>query len=149
MLQSSLLRVFLLVALLLVPARAGEVLRCKMCGMDAAKSQTMFVAHQKDKDSESLCSLHCVVILEKLDAGTVFTQLETRDYSSGELMDARKAFYLEESSIIPKGSMAPFLPAFQEKATAEQYARRFQGKVVDYARAVQLAKDFRGRGPGH
>ena len=149
MIKFSIVQTVFLVLVLLLPAQAGEVLRCKMCGMDAAKSQTMFVARPKEGKPESLCSLHCVVILEKLDPTSVFEQVETRDYSSGELIDARKALYLEDSNIIPKGSMAPFLPAFKDRATAEQYSQRFQGKVVDYARAVQLAKDFHPKGSGH
>ncbi len=141
------MRIFLLTLLMLCGATLAEgVVRCRMCGMDANKSQTLFVLHYQDGAVERTCSLHCVVLLEKVgDKGPVAT-IETRDFATGKLCDAKEAVYLGGGTLIPKGSMAPFLAAFSNRVTADQFAAKFKGKVVDYAGALRAVAEFDAKG---
>lgn len=142
------MRILLLTLLLLGGASLAEgVVRCRMCGMDANKSQTLFVLHYKDGAVERTCSLHCVVLLEKVgDKGPV-DSIQTLDFATGQLCDARKASYLVGGTLVPKGSMAPFLPAFSQRKTAEQFAAKFKGKVSDYQDALRAVAEFDAKGP--
>lgn len=123
-------------------AHAKALQRCHMCGMDAAKSQTEFVVHFGDTRLEHTCCLHCVYLLQNFMKDHKVTKLETRDFSSGTLIDAGQAYYLEGSSLIPKGSMAPFLLAFSDKAIAEKYARKYKGSVVGFKEAMDIVAGF-------
>jgi hypothetical protein len=138
------IRVLLTILLVFLPAAgfAKAPHRCHMCGMDSAKSQTEFVALLDDGTEEHTCSLHCVYILEKLNTAHKITNLETRDFTSGSLIDARSAHYMKESSLIPKGSMAPFLFAFSNKEDADKYAQKYKGTIVTFDDAMALAAQF-------
>jgi len=92
--------------------------------MDAAKSQTEFVADLDDGSQEHMCSFHCVYLLEGFMPGRKIMKIETRDFPTGAFVDARNAYYLDRSSLIPKKSMAPFLPAFVDKKVAGRYVWR-------------------------
>lgn len=135
-----------LLALLLLtcalPALAANPDRCRMCGMDATKSQTEFVVHREGGGQERTCCLHCVHLLQKLSGGPAFARLETRDFATGGFVDATKAFYLEGATLRPKGSMAPFLLAFGSRPEAERYQQRYGGKVVDFAEAMKIVARF-------
>lgn len=121
---------------------AKGVLRCYLCGMDAAKSQTEFVVHFDDKSDEHTCCFHCLYLLKKFIKDRKVVRVETRDFSDGALADAKKAYFLEGSSLIPKGSMAPFLLAFKEKETAEKYRAKHGGTVVNFDRAWDIVVHF-------
>lgn len=127
---------------LAAPALAADVQRCRMCGMDASQSQTEFVVHHQDGAQERTCCLHCVYLLQRLSGGPPFSRLETRDFATGELIDATRAFYLEGSTRLPQGSMAPFLLAFASRAEAERHQQRFHGTVVDFEGAMRIVARF-------
>jgi len=124
---------------------ALAVERCIMCGMDAQKSETKFVIQvtegTKDiaADEYSLCCLHCLVILKaRMKEGKIGSILArdydtvTRKYDSGEMIDARKAFYLVESGLRPKGSMVPFMLIFSTQTTAEKYKDVSGGRILNW-----------------
>ena len=122
-------------------AAAGE--RCQMCGMDSSRSQTEYIVYWSNDRKETACSLHCVYLLQSFySKDRSVAKLETRDFYSGEFIDAKKAFYLKGSSIIPKGSMAPFLPAFSDKERAQKYGSRYGGIALDYGKAMDIVKQF-------
>jgi hypothetical protein len=124
------------------PVTAKTMQRCHMCGMDASKSQTEFVVSLDDGSQEHTCCLHCVFLLQKFMKDRRMVKLETRDFSSGALIDAKQAFYLEGASLIPKGSMAPFILAFKEKESAEKFRLKHGGTVVNLDRAMEIVARF-------
>lgn len=126
----------------LTPILAADAKRCRMCGMDATASQTEFVVHHASGQQERTCCLHCVYLLQKLGGAADITRLETRDFSSGTLVDARRALYLEGATLRPKHSMAPFLLAFAGRDTAERYRKQYQGNIVDFNQAMQIVARF-------
>ena len=127
----------------MAPVHAKVIHRCHMCGMDAAKSQTEFIASLSDGSEEHICCLHCVYLLQHFFMkDRTILKLETRDFKNGGLIPAAKAFYLEGSSVIPKDSMAPFLLAFAEKKTAEKYQKKYGGNIVDLAKATEIVALF-------
>lgn len=122
---------------------AKTAYRCHMCGMDAAKSQTEFVATLSDGSMEHTCCLHCVFLLEKFfSKGRKVLKLEVRDFKSGELTDAGRAFYLEGSSWTSRDSMAPFLPAFLDKTVAGKYQKKYGGNLVNFTEAMKIVSQF-------
>jgi len=121
---------------------ANEAEVCRMCGMDAARSQTEFVIHFSDGSKEFACCLHCVYLLQNFIKEKTASILETRDFTTGDLIDARQAYYLHKSSLIPKGSMAPFLPAFSKVETAKNYAKKYSGEVISFDEALKIVESF-------
>lgn len=138
--RGALLVLFLLACASPTLAAAGP--RCRMCGMDATKSQTEFVVHHQDGTQERTCCLHCVHLLQKLSGGPAFQALQTRDFATGAFVDATRAVYLEGSTLIPQGSMAPFLLAFGDRKEAERYQQRYRGTVLDFAQAMEVVARF-------
>jgi len=126
------------------PAAPAPDAVCHMCGMDSTRSQTEFVIHWSDGTHERACCLHCVYLLDHFVRDRKRQRVETRDFSSGALIDAETAWYLGGSSVIPKGSMAPFLPAFGEEETARTYLRKYGGEIVDWAGALGVVERFDG-----
>ena len=116
--------------------------RCDMCGMDAAKSQTEFIVHWSDGKEGRTCCLHCLYLLQKTIKDTTMAKIETRDFAGGTLIYARQAYYLDGSSVIPKGSMAPFLPAFSEKKAADIYEKKYNGTVLTFKQAMESVARF-------
>jgi hypothetical protein len=110
--------------------------------MDAAKSQTEFIVRFDDGRAEHTCCLHCVFLLQSFMKDRKVAGISTRDYSTGELADARRASYVEGSRLVPKGSMAPFLLGFAERKTAAVHVARFGGRLVDFAGAMGLVERF-------
>jgi nitrous oxide reductase accessory protein NosL len=119
--------------------------RCIMCGMDASKSETKFIIQMTEGTKEipagkySLCCLHCLAILKARMKGGKISSILARDYNtvtekynSGEMIDAKKAFYLVESQAHPKGSMIPFMLIFSTQNTAEKYRRLYGGKILNW-----------------
>lgn len=119
--------------------------RCIMCGMDALKSETKFIIEitEGSKDISagkySLCCLHCLVILKARMHGGKIGSVLARDYAtvgekydSGKMIDAKKAFYLVESEVRPKGSMVPFMLIFSDMSTAEKYKKVYGGKILNW-----------------
>jgi hypothetical protein len=134
---------FFMILVSYVPAKAFE--RCIMCGMDAQKSETKFVIHVTEGTKDipsghySLCCLHCLVLLNNnLKGGKIGSILAldyntiTGDYDSGEMIDAKKAHYLIESRLRPKGSMVPFMLIFSTMDSAEIFQKAYGGKILNW-----------------
>jgi hypothetical protein len=116
-----------------------------MCGMDAQKSETKFIIHVTEGTKKipsgqySLCCLNCLVLLNThLKEGKIDSVLArdyntiTSDYDSGEMIDAKKAYYLIESRLRPKGSMVPFMLIFSTMNSAEIFQKAYEGKILNW-----------------
>jgi hypothetical protein len=116
-----------------------------MCGMDAQKSETKFIIHVTEGTKNipsghySLCCLHCLVLLNThLKEGKIDSVLArdyntiTSDYDSGEMIDAKKAYYLIESRLRPKGSIVPFMLIFSTMNSAEIFKKTYGGNILNW-----------------
>ncbi|MFA5117447.1 MAG: hypothetical protein WC695_01185 [Candidatus Omnitrophota bacterium] len=121
---------------------AKVIQRCHMCGMDAAKSQTEFVVYLSDESTQHTCCMHCVYLLEKFIVPLKVVKMETRDFATGMLIDASKAYYLEASSLMPKGSMAPFLLAFLEEQAVQKFKKKYKGNILTFKEAMEAVARF-------
>ena len=125
--------------------------RCIMCGMDADKSETKYIvvvekgSKELKKGDYGLCCLHCLVLLRKnLEArGGTMGSILTMDYNTKEMTDARKAFYLIESELIPKGSMVPFMLAFKDQGTAETFKKVYGGIILNWEKTVKYVIEYK------
>jgi len=125
--------------------------RCIMCGMDADISETKYTLVVEEGCSEikkgnyGLCCLHCLVMLRKnLEAkGGRIGNIQTRDYNTKEMVDAGKAFYLIESTLIPKGSMVPFILAFQDRSAFETFQKVYGGALLDWEGVVRYVIEYK------
>ena len=118
--------------------------RCIMCGMDAGKSETKFVIQvsQGTKDipagEYAFCCLHCLVLFEHQMGGGKIDSILARDYyNRGEMIDAKKAFYLVESKLHPKGSMVPFMLIFSSEKDATVFEKEFGGNLLGWEEVLK------------
>lgn len=119
--------------------------RCIMCGMDAGKSETKFTVEVTAGSRDvavgkySFCCLHCLVFFKaRMTTGNIDSILArnydtvTKEYDSGEMIDAKKAFYVVESELHPKGSMPPMMSIFSTQKKAEMSQKVYGGRVMNW-----------------
>jgi len=121
--------------------------RCMMCGMDAEKSETKFVVLVSQGTKEipagkyAFCCLHCLVLFEHQIGGDKISSILARDYSSkAEMIDAKKAFYLVESELHPKGSMVPFMLIFSSEKDAAMFKKEFDGRLLNWEEVLKYVE---------
>ena len=131
----------LLAALLLgasTPASAGDAKHatiCQLCGMDAAKSETEFILHLKEKPDMHACCINCARrIMNKL--GPEVTSVTTLDFRTRKHVPAPDALYLKGGQLIPKGSMMPFILAFGTREDAETFKAKYGGDICTFGDVV-------------
>jgi len=127
----------LICAFLAGPALAYR--RCMLCGMDVDKSETAFYAKMKNGKIVALCSMQCLVMLE-MNAKEKPVSVRTEMYPTPRSIEAEKALYLCESKRVPKGSMVPYLLAFETREKAEEYQKKYGGRVLTFEEAMGLVK---------
>lgn len=113
--------------------------QCPNCGMGRpmwARTWYTFDAHEGQTQS---CSLHCLADLT-IKSGSVPKNIKVAVYTSPEKSIAvEKAFFVIGSSA--KGTMTMnSKPAFDSKAAAEAFAKSCGGEVVDFSKALGMAK---------
>lgn len=119
------------------PASAFQ--RCMLCGMDVDQSETAFYARMNNGKIVPLCSMQCVHMFE-VNAGEKPVFLRTEKYPTAHLIDAKAAHYLCESRLIPRGSMAPYMAAFASKEEAEEYQKKYGGRILNFDEAMAFVK---------
>lgn len=105
--------------------------RCPVCG--TPPGGVRFVVEGEDGTRTVYACPRCA--FQSLDPGTVRRAVAT-DFLSRETVDARKAFYLRNTSY--GACCPPFWLSFASREDAEKFARGFGGKVLDYEAAVAL-----------
>lgn len=130
-------------AFLAGPALANQ--RCLLCGMDVGKSETAFYAKMKNGRIYPLCSMQCVYMLE-MNAGEKPLAVRTEKYPKTRLINAEDAFYLCDSKLIPKGSMVPFMLAFETREKAEEYQKKYGGRIMRFDEAMEFVKQSMEKG---
>ncbi len=109
---------------------------CNLCAMDLQKYRlTKYILTMADGSLKYTCSIHCAAIIlgkQKVE------DVKAADYPTGDMINARKAFYLVGSDI--KGVMSRVSKlAFKNKTDALSFQTKHGGRVTDFAGAVKAA----------
>ncbi len=105
--------------------------RCPVCG--TPPGPVRFVVEGADGARTVFACPRCA--FQSLDMGTVRRATAT-DFLSRDTVDAKKAFYLRNTSY--GACCPPFWLSFAHREDAEKFARGFGGKVLEYEEAVAL-----------
>jgi nitrous oxide reductase accessory protein NosL len=76
----------------------------------------------------------------RMNAKEKAASIRTEDYSTSRLINVRTAYFLCESRLIPKGSMVPYILAFDSKDEAQEYKKKFGGRILDFEAAMEMVK---------
>ena len=151
--KNKMLSIFVIGIVVLSAYTANAFERCIMCGMDAQKSETKISVNvikgtKKIKPGKySFCCLHCLVLFKAhLKDGKIDSIMArdynsiTSEYDSGDMIPAKDAFYLVESSLRPKDSMVPFMLIFSDKKTSEIFKKAYGGRVLNWKEVWKYTK---------
>ena len=111
---------------------------CSVCGMNLAKFfKTNYAALLDDNSTKEYCSMHCLAA-DYPNIRVRLTKLLAVDAKSGKWIDARSAWYVVGSKVPGTMSRVSKL-AFATKKEAEEFAKRYGGKVTGFEEAFALA----------
>jgi len=114
---------------------------CSRCGMTLPMFYRTNHAATVDGKVKQFCSMYCLV--EEMNSGKKVTNVKVVDNTTLKFIDANKAFYVVGSS--KPATMAKKISkyAFGTKEAADDFAKKFGGKVMSYADALKIAqRDF-------
>jgi nitrous oxide reductase accessory protein NosL len=112
---------------------------CKYCGMDRGKFaySRMLVAYE-DGTVMGTCSLHCMAVELALNIDRTPRSIHVGDYTTRNLIDAEKAFWVVGGS--KPGVMSKRAKwAFENKADAEKYIAENGGTLSTFDEAIKAA----------
>ena len=114
---------------------------CKFCGMDREKfaHSRMFIEYD-DGTTEGTCSIHCAAIDLILNIDKAPKTIRVGDYSTKNLIDAEKAFWIIGGSKM--GVMTKRAKwAFEKKGDAEKFLKENGGKLASFDEAIKATYD--------
>jgi copper chaperone NosL len=118
------------------PASAAEREGCVLCGMYLdIYAKTRHTITLDNGSSRSTCSLTCAARIMNEHKGRI-KNVKVGNYLSGELIDARSAFYLEGSDVPGVMSNTSRI-AFPSKQAAQDFRKKHGGKIITFDKAVQ------------
>jgi len=114
---------------------------CPECGMTLSMFYKTNHTAQKNHKVKQYCSIHCLV--EDMDKGKIVEQIQVVDTNSLKFIEAKKAFYVINSS--KKGTMTQVSKyAFSSQEAASIFAKKYGGYVGHFTEALNVAKnDFK------
>ncbi len=112
---------------------------CPVCGVDLAQySTTKFMLTSVKNEVKTVCSIYCAAWLIKEQK---FKKIETVEYTSGEVISAKHAYFVvgsaTEGGVHPKTRLA-----FIDKPRAAQFASRNGGFVKKYEEVMENMLSF-------
>jgi len=129
----------------MVPFAKAQILQkgdakmfCTRCGMTLPMFYRTNHAAKVDGKMEQFCSIYCLV--ETMKMGKKVTDVQVVDNTTLKFIPAAKAFYVVGSSKPATMAAKVSKYAFGTKEAAEAFAKKFGGKVTDYAEALTQAK---------
>lgn len=123
----------LFVFMLVGTALAEE--KCPLCGMNIAGNEnTAFVVEKKTGETIAYCCPHCGLWVVAKEGDSI-KSAKTKDFISGEWLDAAKAVYLFNSKAIP--ACSPSWISFEKKSEAEMFQKGFKGTIFTYEEALK------------
>ena len=108
---------------------------CPVCGM----SLKMFYKTSHAVDKKQFCSMRCLVV-EMQEANISLYSVQVVDSKTERLISAKDAFYVVDSDIIGTMSQVSKL-AFSTKADAEAFIEEYDGELVSFQKALNMAKE--------
>ncbi|MDP2155470.1 MAG: nitrous oxide reductase accessory protein NosL [Sulfuricella sp.] len=126
-----------------LPPAASKELRCPVCGMIPAsypkwRTQIIFrdgTVTALDSPAEMLRFLGNMAKYDSKHTSADIAEIQATDFIRKSLVDARRASYVSGSSA--RGPMGPDLPAFENKADAEFFARTAGGRTLNFDQAAK------------
>jgi copper chaperone NosL len=128
----------LVLLLFTIPALAQTADRegCVICGMYLDMyAKTRWVITLDDGSSQSTCGMACAAEVIDSHKGHV-KDVKVADFRSGALIDARSAFFLEESDIPGVMSYTSRI-AFSSKEAARDFRKKHGGRIVHFDEALR------------
>jgi nitrous oxide reductase accessory protein NosL len=108
---------------------------CPICGMSLKKFYK--TSHTSAKGKHQYCSIRCLAVA--LEQNSSLGIGKVVDAKSEKLIDAKSAFYVVESDI--SGTMSEVSKiAFAKESDAKAFAEEYDGEVVDFQKAFDMAK---------
>ena len=106
---------------------------CPICGMSLKK----FYKTSHATGKKQYCSMRCLAV----DIGSIPSNKDIKvvDAKTEKLIDAKSAFYVVESDIVGTMSEVSKL-AFANKDDAKAFAEEYDGEIVDFQKAFEMAK---------
>ena len=131
----------------MVPMSKAQILQkgpakifCPKCGMTLPMFYRTNHAAKVDGKMEQFCSMHCLV--EEMRSGKKVTDVQVVDNNTLKFIPAKNAWYVVGSSK-PATMSRVSKYAFGSKEAAEEFAKKFGGKVLPYAEVLKMVKaDF-------
>ena len=128
--------VVVFVFLLMMASLATAADKCPLCGMNLSGNEnTAFVVTMKTDEDITYCCAHCGLWVMAKEKDKV-KSAKTRDFISGEWVDASKAVYLFKSKAVP--ACSPSWISFGSKKDAESFKKGFGGRIIEYLHAKDL-----------
>jgi len=114
--------------------QGGKKNWCCVCGMSLKK----FYKTSHATDNKQFCSIRCLVVDSK-EHNHSTQNIRVVDAKTEKLIDAKSAYYVINSNI--KGTMSKISKlAFANQKDAKAFASEHEGEVVDFKKALDLAK---------
>jgi len=132
-----------------VPLAKAEILQdgkekmfCPKCGMTLPMFYRTNHAAKVDGKMQQFCSMYCLV--EAMNDGAKVEDIKVVDNSTLKFIDANKAYYVVGSSKPATMAKKVSKYAFGTKEAAQDFAKKFGGKVMSFDEALAIAKkDFK------
>lgn len=130
------LLVFVFSLVLSITGIAVAADKCPICGMSISEHEnTAFVITMNTGEDVTYCCAHCGLWVMATEKDKV-KSAKTRDFISGQWMDASKAVYVYHSKAVP--SCSPSWIAFRSRKEAEMFKKGFGGKIYGYEEGLKV-----------
>ncbi len=112
---------------------------CKYCGMDREKfAHSRMLVTYDDGTKLGTCSIHCLAVDLAQNIDKMPSSIEVGDYTSKNLIDAEKAFWVIDGS--KPGVMTQQAKwAFEKKEDAEKFIKENGGTLASFDEAMKAA----------
>lgn len=113
---------------------------CPICGMDIKKYyKTSHASKLPNQTPRQYCSMRCLAV-DKQEYGIDKNFIKVVDAKHQKLIDAKSAYYVIGSRAM--GTMTKISKfAFESKTDAQEFKKRYRGKIVDFDTALKSAQD--------
>jgi len=112
---------------------------CSVCNMDVFEKMMTRVEISVDDTIYHACGIGCATAIME---GKNVKDIKVIDFKTFRLIDAKKAWFVTGSVILPARAMLPEF-SFSSESEAKSFVRIYGGYVFDYPGLVSLAKKIR------
>jgi len=117
--------------------KGDNKLFCPKCGMNLPIFYRTNFSAKVDGKVEQFCSMHCLI--EEIKSGKNVEDIQVVDNSTLKFIPAKDAYFVVGSSK-PATMSKVSKYAFAKKEEAEEFAKRFGGKVMKFDNALKIAE---------